>query len=69
MEVRDEDLVEVDQADRAQQLALGALAAVEQQPLAAAAEQRGGQAAPGGRRRGGGAEEDDVEVHGTAYLR
>ena len=50
------------------QLALRALAAVEQQPVAAAADQRGGQAAAGGGRRAGGAEEEDVEVHAAPYL-
>ena len=45
VEVREEDLAQVDEADRrAQQLALRPLAAVEEQPVAAAAdEQRGGE--------------------------
>ena len=47
VEVGDEDLLQLDQADRADELALGALAAVEQQPVAAAPHQRGGQAAAG----------------------
>ena len=43
----DEDRVELRQPDRAQQLMLGPLAAVEQDPLAARAQQDRGQAAPG----------------------
>ena len=67
MEVREEDLVQVDEADvRAQQLALRALAAVEEQPLAAAADERGGGSAARGRHRAGRAEEDDVEVHAAS---
>ena len=42
----DEDRVDVRQPDAAQQLVLGALAAVEQDPLAARAQQQRGQAAP-----------------------
>ncbi len=45
VEVRDQDLLELDQADRAHQLALGALAAVHEQSVAAAPHERGGQAA------------------------
>ena len=64
VEMRDEDVLEVDEADRrAQQLALGSLAAVEEQPVAAAPNEQGRGSAPGGRRAGRGAEEDDVEVH------
>ena len=64
MEVGDEDLLEVDEPDRrAQQLALRALAAVEEQPVAAAAHEQRRRAAPGGRRARGRAEEHDVEIH------
>ena len=66
VEVADEDLLELEQADRAQELALGALAAVEQQPVAAAPDERGGQAAARRGRGAGGADEDHVEVHGAA---
>ena len=47
--VGDEDRVELGQPDRAQQLLLGALAAVEQDPVAAGAQQQRGQAAARGR--------------------
>ena len=40
VEVGEEDLLELDQPDRAHELALGALAAVEQQPVAAAPHER-----------------------------
>ena len=64
VEVREEDLAQVDEADRrAQQLPLRALAAVEEQALAAAADEQRRGAALGRRCRAGGAEEDDVEVH------
>ncbi len=65
VEVGDVDLVDLEQADRAHELALGALAAVEQQLLAAAAEQGGGQAAARRGRGRGGAGEENVEVHGA----
>ena len=64
--VGEEDRLHVGQPDRAQQLALGALAAVEEQPVAAAAQQRRGQAAAGGRHRAGGAGEEEREVHARA---
>src|SRR3954454_18582642 len=67
MEVREEHLLQVHEADRAQELALGALAAVEQELLAAATDQGGREAAPGCGRRAGGAEEDDVEVHQLTF--
>ena len=51
VEVGDEDVVEVGEADRAQELALGPFAAVEQQPLAAAAHEQRGQAASRARDR------------------
>ena len=64
VEMRDEDLLEVDEADRrAQELALGSLAAVEEHPVAATPDEQGRGSAPGGRCAGRGAEEDDVEVH------
>ena len=68
VEVGDEHLVDLEQPDRAHQLALGALAAVEQQLLAAAAQQRGGQAAARRGRGRGGAGEENVEVHGADSL-
>ena len=69
VEVGEEDLLEVDQADRAQELALGALAAVEQQPVAAAADERRGQPALRRGRRAGGSEEQDVQIHGPILTR
>ena len=46
MEVGDQQLLELDEADRAHQLALGSLATVHEQAVATAAHERGGQAAP-----------------------
>ena len=64
VEVREEDLLEVDEADvRAQQLPLRPLAAVEEEPLAAAADERRRGRAARGRHRAGRAEEDHVEIH------
>ena len=67
----EEDGLHVGQPDGAQQLALGPLAAVEEQPVAAAAQQRRGQAATGGRHRARGAGEEEREVHagGRGYRR
>jgi putative nucleotidyltransferase with HDIG domain len=62
--VGDEDLGKLDQADRgAQELALGAFAAVEEHALAAPAYERARQAAFGRRNRARGAQKDEVEVH------
>ena len=62
--VREEDLAQLDEPDvGAQQLALGALGAVEEQPLAAAAHQQRRRRTLRGRHRARGAEEDDVEIH------
>ena len=70
VEVGEEDLLEVDEADvRAQQLPLRALAAVDQDPLAAATDERRGGAALGGGRGAGRPEEDDVEIHGGRFYR
>ena len=65
VEMGDEDLVDLKQPDGAHQLALGALAAVEQQLLAPAADQGGGQATARRGRGRGGAGEENVEVHGA----
>ena len=65
MEVREEDLLELDEADvAAQELALRPLGAVEEQPVSPAPDERRGQGALGGRRGSGRPEEDDVEIHG-----
>jgi hypothetical protein len=58
VEVGDEHALHVDQADRAQQLALRPFAAVEQQAIASAAYQQGGQASPRAWHRTAGAEEE-----------
>ena len=68
VEVRDEDVVEVGQADGAHELALRALAAVEQDAIPAAAHQHGGQTAPRGGHRAGRAGEEDGEIHRWASL-
>jgi len=66
MQVGDEDRVDVDEADRALHLPLGALAAVEEQAIATASDhQRCGIAARGGDRATG-AEEYDVEFHAAS---
>jgi putative nucleotidyltransferase with HDIG domain len=62
--VREEHLRQLDEADRgAQQLALRALAAVEEQALAAPAEQHAREAPLGRRNRARGAQKDQIEVH------
>ena len=64
MEVREEDLLQIREADRRPlQLPLRPLAAVEKETLAATAHEQRRGAALRGRHRGSGAEEDDVEVH------
>jgi hypothetical protein len=65
VEVRDEDLAQLDQPDsRAQHLPLRAFAAVEQQPLSPAPQQQGRGRALRGRNRARGSEEDEIEIHG-----
>ena len=62
--VRQEDLGQLDEPDRgAEQLALGAFATVDQDPLAATAEQRARQAALCSGHGARGPEEDEIEVH------
>jgi hypothetical protein len=64
--VRQEDVGELDEAHRrAEELALRALAAVEEDPVAAAADERPGEATSRRRHGPGGPEKDDVEVHGA----
>lgn len=64
VEVADEDLGELDQPDsRAQELTLGSLAAVEEDPVASPPEQSAGEPAPGRGNGAGGAEKDEVEIH------
>ena len=66
VEVRDEDLLQVREADgRAEQLPLRSLRAVEQQPIAAAADEQGRRGALGGGHRARRAEEDEIELHGS----
>ena len=65
MVVREEDLLELDEADvAAQELTLCALRAVEQEPLAAAPNERRAERALGRRHGARRPEKDDVEVHG-----
>ena len=62
--VGEEDLAQLDEPDvRAQELALGALGAVEEEALAAAADECRRGRPLRGRHRARGAEKDDVEVH------
>ena len=64
MEVGEKDLLQVGEPHcRALELPLGALGAVEQEPLAAAAEQEGRRCTLRRRHRGRRAEEEEVEVH------
>ena len=63
VQVRDVDLVDLDEPGRALHLALGTLTAVEQQPLAADPRQHAGGRPPRRRHRAAGAEEDHVHVH------
>ena len=65
MKMSEEDLLQVDEPGvGAKQLALRALATVDEQAVAAASDER--RRCPAGRRRRGarGAEEHEVEVHG-----
>ena len=65
MQVRQEDVLEVDEPDvRAKELPLGSLAAVDEQPVTAPANERRGGAPRGRGSGGGGPEEDEIEVHG-----
>ena len=63
VQVRDEDLIEVGEADRAQQLALRALTAVDEDAVAAPADQHRGQTAALCRQRAAGSGEEDREFH------
>jgi hypothetical protein len=66
--VREEDHPELEETDiAAQQLALGALGAVEEQAIASAADEGRCRGALGGRRGTGRPEEDDVEIHGAGF--
>ena len=62
--VGEEDLGQLDQADRrAQELALRPFAAVDEETLAAPADERGRESPPAGRDRAGRAQKDEVEIH------
>ncbi len=68
VEVREEDLLQVGQTDdRALELALRPLGAIEEQPLAAAPQQERGGRPLGRRHRGRGAEEKEVEIHAGRF--
>jgi hypothetical protein len=64
VEVRDEDRTDVRQPDRAQQLLLGALTAVDEDALAAGAQQQRGKPPPRGGNGSGGTGEEERHVHG-----
>ena len=68
VQVREVDGLDVGQAHGAQELALGALAAVEQQPVAAAAHQDRRAAPPRGRHRAGSTGEEQRQVHPGASV-
>ena len=63
MEMGQEHVREIRQADRRDQLPLRALTAVEQDPVSASAHQHRRQSAAGRRGRTAGAGEEDREVH------
>ncbi len=68
VEVREEDLLQVGQTDdRALELALRPLGAIEEQPLAAAPQQERGGRPLGRRHRRRGAEEKEVEIHAGRF--
>ena len=65
--VGEEDLGQLDEPDRrAQELPLGAFAAVEQDAVAAPPDQSAGEAAASCRDGAGSAEEHKIEVHGPS---
>jgi hypothetical protein len=68
VEVGDEQLLELDQADRAHELPLRALAAVEQQPVAAAPHEGGGQPAPRAGRGARRPQKEHVQIHQTSKI-
>ena len=64
VEVRDEDLAQLDQPDDGtQQLPLGSLRAVEEQALAPPADEQRRRRTLGRRHRARGAEEDEIQIH------
>ena len=66
--VREEDLAQLQESHVAtEQLALGALRAVEEQAVAATTNKCRGRGTLGRRRGTGRPEEDDVEVHGGRF--
>ena len=68
--VGDQDAVEALEAQaRLEDLALGALAAVDQEAVLVVDDHLGGEAAPDGGGRSGGAEEDDFEQEGNPSVR
>ena len=69
VQVREEDVGQVGEADRAHELALRALAAVDQDALAAAPDEQRRKAAARRRNRARGAREEERQIHcgeGTA---
>ncbi len=68
VEMREKDLLQVGQADdRALELALRPLGAIEEQPFAAAPEQERSGRPLGRGHRGRGTEEEEVEIHAGRF--
>jgi len=63
VKVGDEHAVQIGEANRTHELALGALAAVEQDSISAPPQQHGGQPAPRAGHRTGGAGEEHRHIH------
>ena len=68
VQMREEDLIQIREADRAQQLALRALTAVDEDAVAAPADQERGQATALCGQRAAGAREEDRELHWSASV-
>jgi len=68
VQVREEDFVEVCQADRAQELALRSLTAVDQDAVPSPADQERGQSPALRGQRAAGAREEDREFHRSASV-
>ncbi len=66
VQMREQNRVDLWQPDRAHQLALGALATVDEQSVTTGAQERGGEAAARRGSGGAGAREEDREIHLTS---
>ena len=65
MEVGQEDLLELQQPDRAQQLTLAPFPAVDQDAIAPAADQQACRRTLDRRHRAGGPQEENGQIHGS----